>query len=289
MNGIEDLITNVERAEKLQNVLIARATHISEASDEDDFKKLRSYFLSKPETKQLVPDFVRINRNFDQFWNFIKYKIPDYAGRRSFIWAAFEPLIRYLESSSNSPAESSIDETLEALGPEGINQIWGKALERKISDPEGAITIARTLLESTCKLILDNKHIEYDSSKIELHTLYKLTAKALNLSPDQHTERIFKQILGGCSAIINGLGTLRNALGDAHGKGLASIKPETRHAELAINLSGAMTQFLIQTFEKQKEVYEICYSCKKEFSIQVLIQAEGDTMLCSDCAKVLLG
>ncbi len=76
--------------------------------------------------------------------------------------------------------------------------------------------------------------------------------KELNLSPSQHTEDIFKQILGGCSGIVNGLGSLRNRLGDAHGKGKANIKPAPRHAELAVNLSGTMALFLMETFNANK-------------------------------------
>ena len=94
--------------------------------------------------------------------------------------------------------------------------------------------------------------MEYDEFKIELSELYKATAKELNLAPEQHTEQVFRQILGGCSAIINGLGTLRNRLGDAHGKGPLPIKPSPRHAELAVNLAGTMALFLVQTYEEIK-------------------------------------
>lgn len=83
--------------------------------------------------------------------------------------------------------------------------------------------------------------------------LYKILSKELNLSADQHTESIFKQILGGCSAVVNGLGTLRNKLGDAHGKNRSSVKPSPRHAELAVNLSGSMALFLISSWLNLKD------------------------------------
>ena len=77
-----------------------------------------------------------------------------------------------------------------------------------------------------------------------------MASKELNMAPEQHSEQIFKQILGGCSAIVNGLGSLRNKHGDAHGKSHISVKPSVRHAELAVNLSGSMALFLIETLEK---------------------------------------
>ncbi len=283
-----DLITDIERVERLQNILIGRATHTSDVLDEGNYKQLRLYFISKTETKDLLPSWVRVNRTLEQFWDFIKLKYSDYASRRTFIWSEFSSLLQYLESTTTSPAEESINKSLEHFDSEGIQKIWSRALERKAQDPEGAITIARTLLESTCKHILDEKHIQYDSDKIELHALYKKTSTALNLAPNQHTEVIFKQILGGCSAVVNGLGTLRNRLGDAHGKGKGAIKPKSRHAELAVNLSGATALFLVETFTEQKDPFEICYSCKQEFPTSSLTPCDGDTWLCSECAMKII-
>ncbi len=102
---------------------------------------------------------------------------------------------------------------------------WQKANERKNSDPEGAITIARTLIESLLKHILDERGISYGDN-IELSELYKEVAKFLNLAPEQHQEQIFKQILGGANGIISGLGAMRNKLGDAHGTTKTKIKPQ---------------------------------------------------------------
>ena len=77
--------------------------------------------------------------------------------------------------------------------------------------------------------------------------LYRLTGKELNLAPDQHTEEVFKRILGGVASIVNSLGTLRNRLGDAHGHGKGVIRPSQRHAELAVNLAGSVALFLVET------------------------------------------
>jgi hypothetical protein len=44
---------------------------------------------------------------------------------------------------------------------------------------------------------------------------------------------------------------MRNALGDAHGKGKSSVIPGAWHAELAVNLAGASAIFLIETWEER--------------------------------------
>lgn len=248
---MEHLENDFERAEYLQSMMIDEATGGS--ADVNDYQELRGYFLERHDTKALVPRFIRINRNLSQFWHFIKGKYPTYAARRTFIWAEFAPLLDYLESGEGIPADESISEALKRFDEQNVHIVWSRALDRRNSDPEGAITTARTLLETVCKHILDEKGIAYNDRKIELHKLYRLVSSELNLSPSQHTEDIFKQILGGCSAIVNGLGTLRNRLGDAHGKGKMPTRPAPRHAELAVNLSGSLALFLVETWEARKE------------------------------------
>ena len=83
--------------------------------------------------------------------------------------------------------------------------------------------------------------------------LYRLTAEQLKLAPSQHTEQVFKQILGGCTAVVEGLGALRNRLSDSHGKGKIAVKPAPRHAELAVNLAGALAIYLLATYSARNE------------------------------------
>ncbi len=213
MDGIEHLENDFGRAEFLKNTLIGHATQDKCGGTGEDYIKLRQYFLyDHPATKDLLPQWVRNNRDVAEFWQFIKYKFSTYAERRQFIQQEMNALLDFCESKQTFPAEKFISEVLQNFDEAGINSAWQKALERKISDPEGAITIAKTILESVCKHILDEKEVKYNSNNIELTELYKITATQLNLSPSQHTEEIFKQILGGCSGIVNGLGALRNRL-----------------------------------------------------------------------------
>ncbi|WP_407867158.1 abortive infection family protein [Phyllobacterium phragmitis] len=67
------------------------------------------------------------------------------------------------------------------------------------------------------------------------------------MAPDQHTEDIFKRILGGCQTVVEGLGAIRNKLSDAHGRGPKPARATGRHAALAVNLAGAVAMFLVET------------------------------------------
>lgn len=199
-----------------------------------------------------IPKFIKTCRSLDQFWQFIKYEFPSYAERRNYIWNEFHPLLDILERGGLVPSDEFVSKGVKKINAAHVQAAWLKSLDRRSSDPEGAITSARTLIETVCKHILDDMGIKYDDT-VDLPKLYKKTADILNLAPSQHTAEVFKQILGGCTAIIEGLGTLRNRLSDAHGKGKMGIKPAPRHAELAVNLSGALASYLLATWEARKE------------------------------------
>jgi hypothetical protein len=240
----------LNQTEALQNLLISQATGGSE--DDAEFVRLRQMLLSNQALDSLIPRFIRTCRNLSQFWQFIKFKYSTYAERRDFIWGEFRPLLENLERGPLSPADQIVSEKLEKFDASHVQAAWSKALERRAADPEGAITSARTLIESVCKHILDAAGATYDDGT-DLPKLYKLTAETLQLAPSQHTEAVFKQVLGGCTSVVEGLGSLRNRLSDAHGKGKVGSKPAPRHAELAVNLSGAMATFLLATWEARNE------------------------------------
>ncbi len=239
-----------ELALMLRDILVDRAT--GGYPDENLYRQLRSTFYNQNNTKELLPTFVRTNLTLNSFWQFIKVEADNYSDRRKILHKAFTPLLDYLDSKDTKPSDDLNTETLQSFDLEGVNRVWQKAIERRKTDPEGAITVARTLLETVCKKILD----EFDDADYrdddELPKLYKKTAEKLNLAPDQHTEDTFKSILGSASNIVNGIGTLRNKISDAHGKGGKPVIPSERHANLVVNLSGATATFLVETFNARR-------------------------------------
>jgi hypothetical protein len=242
----------LEQAEALQNLLVSRATGGATESDAE-YRALRSSLIADSDVGALAPRFLRTCRTLFQFWQFIKSKFSTYQERREFLWAEFHPLLDFLEGRSQSPADEVVSGILASFDVDTVYETWRKALERRASDPEGAITVARTLLETVCKHILDEGSELYDE-KADLPELYSKTAKILSMAPSQHSEPLFKQVLGGCHSVVQGLGALRNRLSDAHGKGKRSIRPAPRHAELAVNLAGSMATFLVATWDAQKNV-----------------------------------
>ena len=229
-----------EQAETLQNMLLSQATGGSE--DNAEYRQLRQIFISNPDLESRLPSFVRTCRSLDQFWQFIKPQYAHYAERRSYIWEAFQPLLDYLESESETPSDDTVTASIDALDLSHVSIIWSKALDRRNTDPEGAITMARTLVETVCKCILDNLEVTYENDG-DLPKLYHKTANALSLAPSQHTEKVFKQMLGGCISIVNGLSSIRNSLSDAHGSGRISYKPQPPPRRVRCKFGWNFSQF----------------------------------------------
>ena len=232
------------KAERLQKLLVSRAT--GGPHEDDEYRDLRRDLRDDPRSRGELPDFVDQCRTLHHFWSFIKNEFGTYEQRRQFLWSEFSPLLDALEQEG-SPADPEVEAVLATLDSEHVQRVWLKALERRKSDPEGAITASRTLIEAVCKRILEELGVEYDEAA-DLPNLYHRVAEELNLAPGKYSEPLFGKILGNCQSVVQGLGAIRNVEGDAYGteKG---YRARPRHAELTVNLAGTMATFLVRTWE----------------------------------------
>jgi hypothetical protein len=170
------------------------------------------------------------------------------------------------------PISNLVSERLAHRRYDAIFSSWQKLLTRLDTDRDGAITAARTLLETTCKMILDDFDKTVDGA-IDLPKLYHTAATELGIAPNQHTEELFRALFGSSQTIVNRIGELRNKLGDAHARGNMDLTVPRHYAELVINLAGSMCCFLISCLES-------AVATKK------LISADGTVILKFDVTTV---
>jgi abortive infection Abi-like protein len=137
------------------------------------------------------------------------------------------------------------------LVAESVLAAWNKALECRHTDPEGAISSARTLLKTVCQHVLDERGVTH-SETLDLPVLMKMTAEQLNLAPTQRSAAVFKRIFGGAASVVEGLSSLPNVIGGAHEHGWPA-RPTARHAQLAVNMAGAIAMFLVEAWEARVE------------------------------------
>ena len=247
MSQLQQLLEDLE---SLKHIMVAKAT--GETTDDGDYQHLRQQLISNPLVKSKLPRFVRTCRTLGEFWPYIKEVHSTYAGRRRHLAEEFDDVLTFLEQQAATPADESMNVTMNKVDAPHLAAAWQKALERRATDPSGAITAARTLIETVCKHILDEQKLKYGDAD-DLPKLYRMAAESLNLSPSQHTEQIFRQILGGCQTVVEGLGAIRNRHSDAHGTGRGGVRAAPRHAELAVNLAGTMATFLLATWDARQQ------------------------------------
>jgi hypothetical protein len=136
-----------------------------------------------------------------------------------------------------------------------------KKCEEKIQnqDFEGAVTNARTLMETVCLFVYEEilgENYSYDGNLAKLH---KKIADLLKMSPDLYEEQNLKKILSGISSIVHGVSELRNSKSDAHGKSpsKSNYRVDERHAVLVVNLAKTVSEYLYSSFVNyQKAVNE---------------------------------
>lgn len=242
-----------QRAKALQELMV-RKVGGDHSVEPEEYERLRRAFLRDPAMpSDLIPEVIKRNRDLDTLWSYAKDFHGSWEPRRRHIRDEFGPLLDYLDRPQAAPADGDITFTLTRFDSEAVNEAWQRALQRRSSDPAAAITAARTMLESVLKNVLDDAGETYGEAD-DLPKLYRRVSELLNLAPSQHTEPIFKQVLGGCASVVAGLGAVRNKVGDAHGTGRRPVKPAPRHADLVVNLAGAMALFIVQTADDRRAV-----------------------------------
>ena len=151
-------------------------------------------------------------------------------------------------TEERSDGEPSLDWIVRArLSGDGYHNAlksWDKALDRlEGGDLDGAITAAKSLLEATCKAVLDRLHMQVPTGA-DLPKLYSLAAVAVGVSPNVDTREALKGAFRSVQTAIQSVAELRNTLGDAHGKREDEFAPLHALTELAVNLAGSCAAFL---------------------------------------------
>lgn len=249
----EDDWTAADPAESLLSYAIAIVEQGPKQVTLKDYRDAHQRLLRDPVAKRAASPLLARLRTPDLMWGQLR-SVATGSGsrqlRRNAAHELIDPVLDALHSQSESPVDELVAGAATRLDAESVRDAWTRALERRTTHPEGAITMVRTLLESTLKTILDDRNIDYRDTD-DLPALYKAVSGELGLAPGTYSEQALKQILGGCHSVVVGLGSLRNKAG-AHGAGRKRYRPAERHAALAVNLAGSMALFLIETHEARE-------------------------------------
>ena len=245
----------LEATEEMYLLLIRRATGQNPDGDSrfggrnaDDarYPQLRATLKAADSLKSLLPDFLNTCRSLDDFWQYIKKLFATYQDRKNFLREKFAPLFDFLEEGKVSenplttPLTELADEALSEFEFDSVTRLWEKTLSRFQSDNDydGAITTARSTIESVCKHILSERGESY-ATGAPLPKLFMQTVKLLDFTDDTDT-------LEGLNQISIGFAKLRNANGDSHGIAPGSSLPSRVLAEFVIHQAATLCWLLLK-------------------------------------------
>jgi len=133
----------------------------------------------------------------------------------------------------------------------GLEKEFERALNSVESDPPAAVTAACAIVESLCKIYMQDNGLTTPSDQT-IKPLTREVQRHLGLQAGTVEDQDVNRIFGGLASIVDGVGSLRTHAGSAHGKGRNSYKLTGRHARLAIHSAHTITIFILETWDENR-------------------------------------
>lgn len=223
-------------------------TYLNGANDSDRTKLLIDLF-------HYYEDEMEYEYNKDYEDDFNCSGISRYDERFAKIYLKCKSIVERLEGSTVAIAKTA-EELKDKFSSEYLSRQIDLMMQMQESNPTNAIGMAKELIESCCKTILDEKGISYTKDD-DVPQLASKAMDSLNLLPSnvQPTDRgadAIKAVLGNLRAIPTKLAEIRNPFGSGHGKSASYQGLEVRHAKLAVGSSITFVDFIWSTYESTK-------------------------------------
>ncbi len=224
--------------------------YLNSTSEENRFKLISDLFHYYEDNMEY-----EYNKYYedDLYWG---SSISRYDERYARIYEKCKAIMDRLEGGS-----SVIIKTADNLKGKFSSEYMSQQIELMVSmqsmNPTNAIGMAKELIESCCKTILEDLGIAWSKTD-DVPQLTNKTMDALNLLPANVQETdpgadAVKAVLGNLRAIPSKLAEIRNPFGSGHGKSASFQGLEERHAKLAVGSSITFVDFIWSTYENQKK------------------------------------
>jgi hypothetical protein len=161
----------------------------------------------------------------------------------------------YIMGAALSGPSKSLAERIKVQGIQAVEIEYERAYRSIENDPPAAVTAACAILESVCKVYLEEEELEMPTKQV-LGNLWRDVATHLGLLPKDMPDDDLKRILQGLFGIAAGVAALRTHEGSAHGRS-KSYKLSPRHARLAVHAAHTMAMFVLETWEERKSTKRV--------------------------------
>lgn len=140
----------------------------------------------------------------------------------------------------------------DVLSDEYVCELSTKCDSRLASnDLDGAVTVARTLLEVVLAELEHRLTGSKSNYKGDLPKQFKQVTKLLRMDEQRpDLDDRFKDVIRGLVMVANGLAPIRNKMSDGHAR---ERKPALHHARIVVNASKTVVAFLIESYNYQRE------------------------------------
>jgi len=146
-----------------------------------------------------------------------------------------------------TPAPAERHDTGEKSTTDRVRDAWHKLVAGVHTDPDSTIKSARTLLKWAYGHVITRGGARYDESQ-DLVTMSRVAAELVKLSANPEIDRASKEALESCAVVIESMARTREKAA-VYGRTTEASKVDPRQAELAANMAGAISTFLISTLE----------------------------------------
>lgn len=223
--------------------------YLKEASDEDRTKLLLDLFHHYEENMEY-----EYNGNYED--DILMGVDSRYNQNYANIYKKCKSIVDKLDGSAMAVVKTA-EEIKAKFSSEYLSKQINLMVKMQTENPTNAIGMAKELIESCCKTILDELGISYtkndDVPALATKTLGALDLLPSNVQPTDRGADAIKSILGSLRAIPSKLAELRNPFGSGHGKTASFQGLEDRHAKLAVGSSFTFVDFVWSTYESTKK------------------------------------
>jgi len=148
-------------------------------------------------------------------------------------------------------AVKSLEQILQSKDLQAVELEFERAMENISIDPPASLTAACAIIESACKLYIEEKGLS-NPKDCSIKPLWVTVANDLGFDASRVEDNDLRKILTGLSSIVDGIGALRTHAGSAHGRGGMRYKIQPRHARLAVHSAHTLTVFLLESWDNKR-------------------------------------
>lgn len=124
------------------------------------------------------------------------------------------------------------------------------------TNPHLSIGIAKELIETTRKAIIERRNESYDKNwdlgRLTKETTRLLKITSTNISDETKAAKPLKKIISSLSSLIQGIAEVRNEYGSGHGRGIRFNGLQPRHAKLAVGAASTLAIYLLETDQSNR-------------------------------------